>query len=204
MIIGIVNQKGGVGKTTLAINLVGGFAHRGLSVGIIDTDPQGSVLQWQAINTSSPIDVAQMPMALDRKATHRFLRRHDHVIIDSPPSLAQVTMEILLSADTAIVPVTPSPLDIWSANETVNLIQTVRKQNRGLKPYMLVYRRVPGTKIGTQAHDALKSYGLDVFQTEITQRIAYVEAMNSGRSVVDYAPRSKAAKEILDLVDEMV
>jgi chromosome partitioning protein len=99
--------------------------------------------------------------------------------------------------------VTPSPLDIWSANKTIKLIKSMQRQNKKLAPNLLVYRRIPGTRMGSQARDALKNYGLPVFKTQIAQRIAYVEAMNTGLSVVDYAPHSKAAGEIRALAEEI-
>lgn len=204
MIIGIINQKGGVGKTTLTINLAGVLSKRKKTVCIIDTDPQGSVLQWQAIDPSSRLSVEHMPMALNRKKLKKLQNNHGHILIDSPPALEKITVDILKTVELAIVPVTPSPLDIWSANETIKLVQTVRKRNKGLKSRLLVYRKIPGTRIGREAHEALTNYGLEVFKTEISQRIAYVEAMNTGLSVVDYAPQSKAAGEIRALADELI
>jgi chromosome partitioning protein len=203
MIIGIVNQKGGVGKTTLAVNLAGAQVRGGSSVCIIDTDPQGSVLQWQAIDPASRIAVRHMPAQFNRKTILPLRRKHDHLLIDSPPALEQITVEILRLVDAVIIPVTPSPLDIWSANETIKLIKSMQRRNRKLAPNLLVYRRIPGTQMGSQARDALKNYGLPVFKTQIAQRIAYVEAMNTGLSVVDYAPHSKAAGEIRALAEEI-
>ncbi|MGD8702336.1 MAG: hypothetical protein PVH26_07850 [Desulfosarcina sp.] len=106
-------------------------------------------------------------------------------------------------AELAIVPVAPSPLDIWSTKETVALIQRVRKRNKGFNARLLVYRKISGTRIGQEANEALEHYKVGVFKSEITQRIAFVEAMNSGDSVVHYAPSSKAAIEVRDLISEL-
>lgn len=204
MIIGVVNQKGGAGKTTLVVNLAGALARRKYSTCIVDTDPQGSVLQWQSIHKASSLTVLQKPMGLIRKDIQSLSGRFDYTIIDSPPALEQITMSVLKSVDMVIVPITPSPLDIWSANETIHLIKRVMRRNRKLIPRLLVYRKVPGTRIGRQAHDAISNYGLPVFKTELTHRIAYVEAMNTRFSVVDFAPNSKAAEEIHTLVEEFI
>jgi chromosome partitioning protein len=203
MIVGVINQKGGAGKTTLVVNLAGALANRGDSTCIIDTDPQGSVLQWQSINETAQLAVVHKPGGKVKREIRTLSPKYDHIIIDSPPALEQTTVEVLKSIEVAIVPVTPSPLDIWSANETLNLIKAIQRRNKKLSPKLLVYRRVPGTRIGRQAREALKNYGFPVLRTEITQRIAYVEAMNTGLSVADFAPRSMAAAEIHNLVEEL-
>jgi chromosome partitioning protein len=203
MIVGVVNQKGGAGKTTLVVNLAGALAKHGAPICIIDTDPQGSVLQWHAIAENPDIIVIHNPTGLTRKAVQSLHRRYDHILIDSPPALEQITVEVLNAAGMAIVPVAPSPLDIWSASETVQLIQSMKRRNRKLRPHLLVYRKVTGTRIGRQAREALNNYGYPVLKTEITHRIAYVEAMNAGLPVVNFAPRSKAAEEIQTLAKEL-
>jgi chromosome partitioning protein len=204
MIIGVVNQKGGAGKTTLTVNIAGALAHRGHTTCIVDTDPQGSVLQWQALEDASLVSVKHKPAVLAKKDVQSLRRRHQFILIDSPPALERITLGVLKLVDLVIVPITPSPLDIWSANETIRLIKSVKRQSKKMNPHLLVYRKVPGTRIGRQARDALKNYNLPVFKTEITHRIAYVEAMNTGLPVTVFAPRSKAAKEINALIEEFI
>lgn len=103
-----------------------------------------------------------------------------------------------------IIPVSPSPLDIWSANETVSLVKNIMKKNRRLKAFLLVFRKIQGTRIGEEVREALDGYHLPVFKTEITQKIAAVEAMISGMTVVDHAPRSKSALEFVALANEII
>jgi chromosome partitioning protein len=126
------------------------------------------------------------------------------VIIDAPPAMGEITRAILAVSDLAIVPITPSPLDIWSSKETVSLFPEAKKRNRQITAKLLICRKIVGTRIGREAREALETYGMDLFETEISQRVAFVEAMISGRSVLAHAPNSEAAKEIRALSDEIL
>jgi chromosome partitioning protein len=171
---------------------------------VIDADPQGSVLQWQATGTNREFGVVQlaMPELSAQIGNHR--RAFDHVVIDSPPALSHVSREIAAASDLAIIPIAPSSLDIWSSRETIELVTGVGRKRQRLAARLLVYRKIPGTRLAAEARDALNSYGVDIFKTEISQRIAYVEAIVSGVSVLKYSPNSVAAREINDLCDEIL
>jgi chromosome partitioning protein len=204
MVISLINQKGGVGKTTIAINLASALASRNLNVLVIDADPQGSVLQWQSTGANREFSVVQlaMPELSAQIGNHR--RAFDHVVIDSPPALSHVSREIAAASDLAIIPIAPSSLDIWSSRETIELVTGIGRKRQRLAARLLVYRKIPGTRLAAEARDALNSYGVDIFKTEISQRIAYVEAIVSGVSVLKYSPNSVAAREINDLCDEIL
>lgn len=203
MIISIVNQKGGVGKTTVAVNLASCFALKGRTTVLIDTDPQGSILQWHAIESRDRLDIIHSTGAPDKKALHAHAKTHDVIVLDSPPSIGEVTRSILQLSDMAIVPITPSPLDIWSSRETIELIHQVRKRHKKLQPRLLINRKISGTRMGNEARDALVKIAIPAFTGELCQRIAYVEAMLAGEAVVTHAPGSKAAGEVWALYDEI-
>jgi len=203
MIISIVNQKGGVGKTTLAVNVAGAFAENGHKVLLIDTDPQGSVLQWSSVAETPSFAVKHHPEPVTENIAKTLGRDYQDIIIDSPPALEGITRATLRVSDLGIIPITPSPLDIWSAKETILMIQEESKSNKDLRVRLLVYRKIPGTRIAREVRQALEVYDLPVLKTEITQRIVCVEAMIAGLSVIDYAPASKAAQEVRDLLKEL-
>ncbi len=203
MIISLVNQKGGTGKTTTAINIASCFAKKGHDILLIDADPQGSVLQWKSIVDNKTIDVVHRPQATLHNDIERLSKNYWHTIVDTPPATGDITRSALVVSNLAIVPISPSPLDIWSSKETINLIKEARKHNRKLSSKLLISKKIIGTRIGREAREALEAYRLKIFNTEIGQRIAYVEAMISGLSVIQFQPKSEAANEIISLCDEI-
>jgi len=204
MVISLINQKGGVGKTTTAINIAGCLALRGFRVLLIDADPQGSVLQWHATGANAEFEVEHPPPGELQNRIKAQIRRFDHVVVDSPPALTHITLAIAALSELAVIPVAPSSLDIWSSRETIQLVAEAQSRRRELEARLLIYRKIPGTRLAAEARDAVSAHGLKVFATEISQRIAFVEAMIAGVSVLAYAPHSTAAQEIRSLCDEIV
>jgi chromosome partitioning protein len=203
MILGIINQKGGVGKTTMAVNIACCLAERGRRVTLIDADPQGSVLQWRSIADNRIVEVIHRPVPLTAPDIRPLRRRCEYIVIDTPPALGEIGRSVLSVSDMAIVPVGPSPLDIWAGKETLDLIQEAVKRRRKLKGRLLICRKIARTRVGREAREAMETYGMDIFQTEISQRVVYVEAMIAGRSVLQFAPRSDGAEEIRSLCHEI-
>jgi len=205
MIISLVNQKGGVGKTTLAINIGIGMARRNYKVGFLDTDPQGTASQWQSIEGNLAFEVKRHPSPVSSEdLVMEAGRNHRLLFIDTPPAMGEITFSVLELSDLAIIPLAPSVLDIWSSRNTIEMIEEAKKVNPKLEGKLLVSRKIPRTRLARDGREAIAALEMDVFKTEISQRIAYVESMIAGVSVYQYAPSSEASKEIENLCEEII
>lgn len=211
MRIAFLNQKGGVGKTTLAVNVADGIARRGKRTLLIDADPQGSALEWgsaRAANLKEGADALFPVVALPANFIHKELpslaRDYDCVVIDGPPRVNKVSAAAILASDIVIIPVQPSPYDIWATDEIISLIE----QSKGIRPEIaavfVVNRKITKTALGSAIGDALIDYPLPVLETEICQRVAFAETASRGQSVLEAVPRERAAKEITKLVNEIM
>ncbi len=203
MIISFVNQKGGVGKTTTAINLAASLKRRNNTLLFIDADPQGSAMQWHAVENNNAFEIVHHPEPVIKSDIREFSRSYDYLLIDAPPAIGDITKSILSVTEIAIIPVSPSSLDIWSCKGTLDLIEEIRPENPDIEVQLLINRKIPGTRVGREARASLDVFNTDVLQTELCQRVAYINAMTSGVSVMQYAPNCKAADEIENLCDEI-
>jgi chromosome partitioning protein len=203
MIISFVNQKGGVGKTTSAINVAASLKRRNFKVVFIDADPQGSASHWQAVESNNAFEVLHRPEPMTKYDIEALAQRCDYLVIDAPPAIGDITKSILAVTDLSIVPLSPSSLDIWSCKGTLEMIDDAQIDNPDLDVKLLINRKIPGTRVGREARDSLSIFDMDLMDTELCQRVAYIDAMTSGVSVMQYAPSSKAANEIENLCDEI-
>jgi len=202
-VIAVLNQKGGSGKTTIATHLARAFQLNGKDVLLVDSDPQGSARDWAAVLEEQPVPV----VGIDRPTIARDLKsvaRTDYVIIDGAPQAADLAVSAIKAATAILIPVQPSPYDIWATADLVELIkERIELTDGRLRAAFVVSRAIKGTKIGAEVAGALEEYGLPVLDARITQRVIYPGTAAAGTTVMDAEPESDAAKEILSLRSEV-
>jgi chromosome partitioning protein len=205
MIIGILNQKGGVGKTTLAVNLAAALQRQGGRVLLIDADPQGSALDWAAAREGPPLfAVVGLPRATVHKEIAVIGQGYDHIVIDGPPRVTDLARSAIMASDLVMIPVQPSPYDIWAADEVVKLIEEARVYKENLKSVFAVNRKIANTAIGRDVGEALAAYPLPVLKAFVTQRVVFAEAVAQGKSVFEIDQEGLAAKEVQAVLDELM
>ncbi|QDS92462.1 MinD/ParA/CobQ/CobA-like protein [Roseimaritima multifibrata] len=202
MIYSFLNQKGGVGKTTLSIHTASEFARRGQKVLLIDADPQGSALAWSNFRESPEFTVVGMPKATIHKEIEMLAEDYDHVVIDGPPRVTELARSIILASDIVIIPLQPSPMDVWASAETVDLVKEAQTFRPKIKVCMAVNRKIANTAIGRDVRKALKELKVPVLKSDIGQRVAYAESAAIGSTVLGKR-MSKPAQEVKKFVNEL-
>jgi chromosome partitioning protein len=206
MIISITNEKGGVGKTTLTTNLAEAFQRMGKRVLLVDSDPQGSLRDWHAAagenNTHPP--VVAMDRAVQFKDLAGLATNYDIVLIDGAPSVQELAVAAIKASNAVIIPVQPSPYDIWAAESLVQLVKARQELGAPLKAAFVVSRQIVGTKLAGEVYEALKGYQLPILTAGTCQRVVYPASAAKGGTVFDVEPSSPAALEIMALAKELL
>src|SRR5438105_632653 len=210
-IIAVCNQKGGSGKTTLSMQLAGSLARRGRKVLVVDADPQGTATRWAATaDDDKPFPASVVGLSAATTKVHRevkkFVGDYDYIIIDCPPAAdSPVPQSALLIADLALVPLIPSPLDMWAAVGIRQVIENVGEINETLQSRLVINQCQPQTSLAKEAMEILPEFGIELCRTFMHQRQVYRQSAVFGQTVHDFGSKAASAvAEIEALTDEVL
>lgn len=203
-IVAVLNQKGGSGKTTLSTNIARALQKGGNKVLLVDSDPQGSARDWHAASNGALVPVIGLDRPTLDKDIKAVLQGYDWIIIDGAPQLVDMSVAAIKCADIVLIPVQPSPYDIWASEDLVDVIKERQKIANGQpKAAFVISRQITNTILGKEVREALNGYEMPIFKCGTFQRITYAKTATSGSTVIDVEPSSEAAKEITLIINEL-
>lgn len=215
MFISIINQKGGTGKSTLALHIAAMMPTFGFKTLLIDADPQASTMAWHAlrqqIGRANPKGLTVMANcnATITNQLPELSQTYDCVVIDGPPRGDHIARDVILASDIVIVPTRLSGFDVWasdSISKTIAEMQNIQQMasKRPLNWFYAINQMNPRTLAGKAILRGLEKSGATVLDSYICERACFVEATSQGLTVLETEPRdSKARREIECLGDEL-
>ena len=204
-VITFSNQKGGSGKSTLSANLAVLWSNSGYKVAVIDADPQKSLSYWLSERKKYygaddiGINFYNFDIRNLAEEVKKIKRKYDFIIIDSPPAITFETLQIIKASNGVFVPVQPSPLDLMA---TLPFLQIAREERK--KPLIILNRVMPRAKLTEAMILRLRYSGAKIARSRISSKVIFAESFAVGRGVVDINVTSDAAKEIINVGNEIL
>ncbi|MHB0990971.1 MAG: ParA family partition ATPase [Burkholderiales bacterium] len=200
-IIAVINQKGGSGKTTLALNLSAGLALRG-SVRLVDADPQRSITQWVGMGG----DDSGLPTVtqLDRDPEMELgalTRQNRYVVVDCPPTVqSDIVALVMRKAHLVLIPVLPSPIDLWASVNMAVTVNEARQYNPGLRACLVLNQLEARNALSREMREAVAEFDVPVLIAGMQRRAAYRSAAVEGRSVYGMGKRGQQAVSDIEAI----
>ncbi len=201
--ITVAQQKGGSGKTTVAVNLAVHLMAQGHSVAVLDTDPQGSLGRWfmtrlEATDGAPGLEFSTASAWGVGYECEKLRRTNDFVFIDTPPKADSDLRPALREADLVLVPVSASQLDLWATEAVLELVERTRKS-----ALTVLNRARAGTRLSSEMVEGMQGLDAPVAETVLGNRVVFAEALGQGFGVQERQRSGRAASEIAALWSEI-
>ena len=203
-VIAILNQKGGSGKTTLSTNLAFGILKMGKKVLLVDADPQGSTRDWHEKNGAKLVNVLGMDRETIQDDLKTVMDSYDIIIVDGAPRVSKASSLAIKSADLVLIPVQPSPYDVWACKDIVDSIETRQELTDGAPmARFVISRAIKNTNLSNDVLESIEQYKIPALVSRTTQRVSYADSASTGETVF-HSQDKLARQEMSQLVDEVL
>lgn len=202
--ISVLSQKGGSGKTTITLNIARCLQLKGFNVAVIDTDPQASAREWNALAADDFFPVYGCDKGIAEKELKNLKKVADYLIIDGAPRLEKSMAEAIKLSDYILIPIKPSQFDIWAVKDTIDLIETRMQLDDKLKAGLVLSQVNKQTNITKDVKGFIEeSFAIKLLSQSTGIRVAYAEVLSSGMSVFESASK-EAKEEIIEITNEIL
>ena len=204
-VITICQQKGGTGKTTLAVHLALAFAKlHNLKIAIIDTDPQGSLGKWFVVRSEKKVSNENLTFKTAslwgaQYESKTLKKDHDIVIIDTPPKIESDARPSIEAADLVLIPMTPSHVDFWATEAIIDIAKKAEK-----KIFVQINRANERSKLVKKTYEYINSINVKSTNTLIGHRQIYASSMGEGKTAIEKQRKSNAVEEIKKLSEQIL
>ena len=204
-VITICQQKGGTGKTTLAVHLALAFAKlHNLKIAIIDTDPQGSLGKWFVVRSEKKVSNENLTFKTAslwgaQYESKALKKDHDIVIIDTPPKIESDARPSIEAADLVLIPMTPSHVDFWATEAIIDIAKKAEK-----KIFIQINRANERSKLVKKTHEYINTINVKSTNTLIGHRQIYASSMGEGKTAIEKQRKSNAVEEIKKLSEQIL
>ena len=204
-VIAVINQKGGTGKTTLALNLAAGLARRA-ATHLVDADPQGSISQWVAMAaTHTGLPPVAQPGDDPFATIAQLACTHRYVVVDCPPAIqGDLVAAVMRSVQVILIPVLPSPIDLWASVGMAAALGEARRLNPGLRAGLVLNQLETRNALSRAMREALAEFDIPILRASMQRRAAYRSAAVEGTSIYGLGKRAQAAVADMEAIIEEV
>lgn len=203
MILSFLNQKGGVGKSTLSTNAADYLHRQGLRTLLIDADPQATASDWAARREAMPFPVIALARNNMAQEILAHARNYDHIVVDGPPRAEALSRAVIIASDLVVIPIEPSGASDWASQTTIQQVQQAQQYKEDLKSVFLVSRIIVNTVISRSIREHVADHGIPVLEATVANRVPFAEALTMGQTIFEWAPGSQAVREFSTVMEEI-